>query len=102
MATMYLGFKASPLCPMSDQGSPEALLKLQMAPRLIFLMSLGSKKKGALICMSEWGQSFMFAKNMGLVVRDASSGCYGQWVGQLLPRIEFCYFGLGTQTSYRN
>jgi len=34
-APMHLGLKAGPLCPMSNQGSPEALLKLQMAPRLI-------------------------------------------------------------------
>jgi len=44
-APMHLGPKAGPLCPMSNQGSPEALLKLQMAPRLIFWISLGSKKK---------------------------------------------------------
>jgi len=42
---MHLGLKAGPLCPMSNQESPEALLKLQMAPRLILWMSLGSKKK---------------------------------------------------------
>jgi hypothetical protein len=53
-ATMYLGFRPSPLCPMSDQGSPEALLKLQMAPRLILWMSLGSKKKEPRsACLSE-------------------------------------------------
>jgi hypothetical protein len=40
-APMHLG----PLCPISDQGSPVALLKLQMAPRLILLIFSGSKKK---------------------------------------------------------
>jgi len=34
-APMHLDLKAGPLCPMSNQGSPEALLKLQMAPRLV-------------------------------------------------------------------
>jgi len=34
-----------PLCPISIHGSPIALLKFQMAPRLILLMSCGSKKK---------------------------------------------------------
>ena len=34
-----------PLCPISIYGSPVALLKFQMAPRLILLMSSGSKKK---------------------------------------------------------
>jgi hypothetical protein len=35
MVLMHLGLKADPLWPMPSQGSPEALLKLQMAPRLI-------------------------------------------------------------------
>jgi len=34
-APMHLGLKDGPLYPLSNQGSPEALLKLQMAPRLI-------------------------------------------------------------------
>ena len=34
-----------PLCPISIHGGPVALLKFQMAPRLILLMSSGSKKK---------------------------------------------------------
>jgi len=34
-----------PLCPISIYGIPVALLKLQMAPRLILLKSSGSKKK---------------------------------------------------------
>ena len=33
---MHLGLKAGPLCPVSSQGSPEALLKIQMAPGLYF------------------------------------------------------------------
>jgi hypothetical protein len=36
---------AGPLCPISIYGSPVALLKFQMAPRFILLMSSGSKKK---------------------------------------------------------
>ena len=34
-----------PLCPISIQGSPVTLLKFQMAPRFILLMSSGSKKE---------------------------------------------------------
>ena len=34
-----------PLCPISIYGSPVTLLKFQMAPRLILLMSSGSKKE---------------------------------------------------------
>ena len=34
-----------PLCPISIHGNSVTLLKLQMAPRLILLMSSGSKKK---------------------------------------------------------
>jgi hypothetical protein len=34
-----------PLCPISIHGSPVTLLKFQMAPRLILLMSSGSKRK---------------------------------------------------------
>jgi hypothetical protein len=34
-----------PLCPISYQGSPAALLKLQMAPGLKLLISSGSKNK---------------------------------------------------------
>jgi len=40
------------LCPISIQGSP--LLKFQMVPRLIFLMSSGSKKEEPrYACLSE-------------------------------------------------
>ena len=43
-----------PLCPISIYGSPVTLLKLQMAPRLILLMSSGSKKKEPrYTCLSE-------------------------------------------------
>ena len=43
-----------PLCPISIQGSPVTLLKFQMAPRLILLMSSGSKKKKPrYTCLSE-------------------------------------------------
>ena len=34
-----------PLCPISIYGSPVTLLKFQMAPRLILLMSSGSMKE---------------------------------------------------------
>jgi hypothetical protein len=42
-----------PLCPISICGSPVTLLKFQMAPRLILLISFGSKKEPRYACMSE-------------------------------------------------
>ena len=43
-----------PLCPIPICGSPGALLKFQMAPRLILQMSSGSKKKEPrYACLSE-------------------------------------------------
>jgi hypothetical protein len=43
---MHLGLKVQALCAqVTTQGSPAALLKLQMAPRLMLIMSSGSKKK---------------------------------------------------------
>jgi len=43
-----------PLCRMKDHGSPVTLLKLQMAPKLILWISLGSKKKEPrYACLSE-------------------------------------------------
>jgi hypothetical protein len=94
-APMHLGLKACPLCPMSNQGSPEALLKLQMAPRLIIWMSLDSKKKEPrYICLSEakashsqkiWAKvssitphSYTMDCPAVLIGKDATSGCYDQ------------------------
>ena len=43
-----------PLCPISIQGSPVALLKFQMIPRLTLLMSSGSKEEEPkYACLSE-------------------------------------------------
>ena len=42
-----------PFCPISAYGSPVALLKFQMDPILILLMSSGSKKEPRCVCMSE-------------------------------------------------
>jgi len=43
-----------PLCLISIYGSPVALLKFQMAPRLVLLISSGSKKKKPrYTCLSE-------------------------------------------------
>jgi len=43
-----------PLCPISIYGNPIALLKFRMAPRLMLLMSCGSKKKEPrYTCLSE-------------------------------------------------
>ena len=43
-----------PLCPVSISGSPVALLKFQMVPKLTLLMSSGSKKKEPrYTCLSE-------------------------------------------------
>ena len=42
------------LCPISIYGSPVTLLKFQMAPKLVLLMSSGSKKKAPrYACLSE-------------------------------------------------
>jgi hypothetical protein len=65
-----------PLCPISIYGSPLALPKLQMAPRLIFLMSSGSKKKEPrYTCLSEGKASHsqrwcMELLRWSLLVRD--------------------------------
>jgi len=42
-----------PLCPISIYGSPVTLLKFQMAPRLILLMSSGSMKEPRYTCLCE-------------------------------------------------
>ena len=43
-----------PLCPISDHGSPVALLKPQVVPMLLLLISSGTKKKDARrACLSE-------------------------------------------------
>jgi hypothetical protein len=42
-----------PLCPITIYGSPVALLKFQMAPRLTFLIFCGSKKEPRYACLSE-------------------------------------------------
>jgi hypothetical protein len=48
-APMHLGLEASPLCPMSNQGSPEA----PDDPQAYTLNVLRLQEKGAQICMSE-------------------------------------------------
>jgi len=42
-----------PLCPISIQGSPVPLLKLQMAPGLILIISGTKKKEPRYTCVSE-------------------------------------------------
>ena len=92
-APMHLGLKAGPLCPMSNQESPEALLKLQMAHTLNVLRL---QEKRAQIRKSERGQKPHIHKEYGprfppsphisytmdcpavLEGRDAASGCYDQ------------------------
>ena len=45
-APMHLGlYLTGPLCPISNHGSPVALLLLQTAPKPTLLISSGSKKK---------------------------------------------------------
>jgi len=52
------------VCPISIHGKPVALLKFQVAPRLILLMSSGSKKKEPIYtCLSEARASH--SKNVG-------------------------------------
>jgi hypothetical protein len=48
-APIHLGFKAGPLCLMSNQGSPEA----PDGPQAYNLNVLRLQEKGAQICMSE-------------------------------------------------
>jgi hypothetical protein len=52
---MQLGLKQRALCaPAVSHGSPAALLKFQVLPRLMFLMFSGSKKKEPkYACLSE-------------------------------------------------
>jgi hypothetical protein len=46
--------ETGPLCPISNHGSPVALLKFQMVPMLILLISPGSgRKEPRHICLSE-------------------------------------------------
>ena len=53
-----------PFCPMSDHGSPEALLKLQMHPKIMLWISFGSKtKEPRYACLSEAKASS--AENVG-------------------------------------
>jgi len=47
---MHLGLKASPLCPMSNHGSPEALLKLQAYTLNILRLQ---EKEPRYACLSE-------------------------------------------------
>ena len=54
-----------PLCPMSIYGSPVALLKFQMAPRLTLLMSSGPKKEQPRYTCLEWSQSYTLTRNVG-------------------------------------
>jgi hypothetical protein len=72
-----------PLCPTSVYGSPAALLKFPMAPRLIPLMSSGSKEEEPrYVCLSEatashshrmWAAPHLL--HSGLSVRPISWRC---------------------------
>jgi hypothetical protein len=42
-----------PLCPISIHGSPVNLLKFQMAPNLMLLISSGYKKEPRYTCLNE-------------------------------------------------
>jgi len=52
---MHLGLDLTgSLCPISIYGNPVALLKFQKTPKIILLMSSGSKKKDTrYTCLSE-------------------------------------------------
>jgi hypothetical protein len=53
-APMHLGLLAGPLCPISSQGSPETLPKLQMAPQAYNLNILRlQEKEPRYACLSE-------------------------------------------------
>jgi len=72
---MHLGLKLTgPFCPMSNHESPVSLLKFQMAPKLILLISSGSKKREPrYVCLSEakashsqrmWAEVSSFASHL--------------------------------------
>ena len=84
-----------PLCPMANQAGSKALLKLQMAPRLILWISLGSEKRSPDThvwvrpkpdihkeCEPRFPLSLHTSYTMdcpaALVSEDASSACYVQ------------------------
>jgi len=47
-----------PLCPLSNHGSPVTLLKFQMAPKLMLLISSGSRKKEPIYtCLGDRGST---------------------------------------------
>jgi hypothetical protein len=53
-APMHLGLISWALCAsIANQGSPAALLKLQIAPRLMLIMSSGSKKEPRYVYLIE-------------------------------------------------
>jgi hypothetical protein len=81
---------------MSDHGSPVALLKFQIAPKLMLLISSGSKKKEPrYACLNEAkgshlqriGPRFLLSLHTSyrvecpaaLVGEDFSSGCYVEY-----------------------
>jgi len=72
---MHLGLKNGPFVPhnlIPVLGSPVLLLRLQMAPRLKFLMSTGSKKKEPrYTCLSETKASH--SQRMGTEVSSSAS-----------------------------
>jgi hypothetical protein len=90
---MYLGFLLTgPFCPMSNHGNPVTLLKFQMTPRLMLLISSGSKKRSPDTHVSvrrnphihkECGPMFPLSLHTSyimdcpaaLVGEDVSSGC---------------------------
>jgi hypothetical protein len=65
-----------PLCPISVYGSPVTLLKFQMAPRLILLMSSGSKEP-RYTCLSEAEASQ--SQRMRAEVSSATHLLHNRW-----------------------
>ena len=74
-----------PLCPMSNHGSSVALLKFQMVPKLILLISSSSRKKELrCTCLSEakasqsqrmWDKVFSFTLHSGLTSSPSRWRC---------------------------
>ena len=79
-------YLTGPFCPMSNHGSPVALLKFQMAPMLILMMSSGSKKKEPrCACLSKatashsqrmWAKVYSFTPHL---LHNGLSSCPSRW-----------------------
>jgi hypothetical protein len=64
-APMHLGFLNWPFVPHVQSRKPRSITEAPDVPQAYNLNILRLQGKGAQMCMSEWGQSLTFTKNMG-------------------------------------